>query len=293
MFKKPKAAKNQGKATIFLTQGFTLIELSIVLVIIGLIVGGVLVGQDLIRAAEIRATVSQIEKYNTAVNTFRGKYGYIPGDLPAAQVNQFQLTTGNVIPATATVGDGSGLIEGGAVSGSTTGSIAFTGEPVLFWNELTVAGYMDGSYGATGLTAAGDTGGFTASVANWNLWIPPAKLGRGNSVNVVSVSGLNYYALSGYSGAVASGTGSVGAGTNNLTPTEAYNIDKKVDDGLPATGIVKAIDGTAAANALAGVGSITTAGVGTTNCAGTNGNTAYAVGTQATTQACSLLLRFN
>ncbi len=53
--------------------GFTLIELSIVLVIIGLIVGGVLVGQDLIKAAETRATVGQVEKYNAAVNTFRTK----------------------------------------------------------------------------------------------------------------------------------------------------------------------------------------------------------------------------
>ncbi len=47
--------------------GFTLIELSIVLVIIGLIIGGVLVGKDLIKAAEIRATISQINKYNHAV----------------------------------------------------------------------------------------------------------------------------------------------------------------------------------------------------------------------------------
>ena len=53
---------------------FTLIEMSIVLVIIGLIVGGVLVGQDLIRAAYVRAQVSQIEKFNTALNTFYGKY---------------------------------------------------------------------------------------------------------------------------------------------------------------------------------------------------------------------------
>ena len=55
--------------------GFTLIELSIVLVIIGLIIGGVLVGRDLIAAAQVRAQISQIEKYQTAVNTFRGKYG--------------------------------------------------------------------------------------------------------------------------------------------------------------------------------------------------------------------------
>ena len=52
-------------------EGFTLLELSIVLVIIGLIVGGVLVGQDMIKGAQIRATVAQLEKYNTAVNTFR------------------------------------------------------------------------------------------------------------------------------------------------------------------------------------------------------------------------------
>jgi prepilin-type N-terminal cleavage/methylation domain-containing protein len=57
-------------------QAFTLIELSVVLVIIGLIVGGVLVGQGLIRAAGVRATITQIEKYNQAVNAFRGKYGY-------------------------------------------------------------------------------------------------------------------------------------------------------------------------------------------------------------------------
>ena len=71
--------------------GFTLIELSIVLVIIGLIVGGVLTGQDLIKAAEIRATVGQYEKYNTAVNTFRTKYNGIPGDLLTSSAQAFGL----------------------------------------------------------------------------------------------------------------------------------------------------------------------------------------------------------
>src|SRR5476649_123700 len=72
----PSLGKTSSRA------GFTLIELSIVLVIIGLIVGGVLTSRDLIAAAQIRAQISQIEKYQTAVNTFRGKYGYLPGDIP-------------------------------------------------------------------------------------------------------------------------------------------------------------------------------------------------------------------
>lgn len=64
--------------------GFTLIELSIVLVIIGLIIGGVLVGKDLIHAAELRTIISDKEKYITAVNTFRTKYGELPGDMRQA-----------------------------------------------------------------------------------------------------------------------------------------------------------------------------------------------------------------
>src|SRR5688500_16913565 len=67
--------------------GFTLIELSIVLVIIGLLVGGVLVGRDLIQAAQLRAIVSDIEKYKMAANAFRLKYDCMAGD--CAKATQF------------------------------------------------------------------------------------------------------------------------------------------------------------------------------------------------------------
>src|SRR5271156_1365895 len=89
-------------------RGFTLIELSIVLVIIGLIVGGVLVGRDLIASAQVRSQITQIEKYNTATNTFRAKYGYLPGDIPdpLAFNSGFQHRG-----SYAGEGDGNGVIE--------------------------------------------------------------------------------------------------------------------------------------------------------------------------------------
>ena len=54
--------------------GFTLIELSIVLVIIGLIIGGVLIGQDLVKSSQIRSLASQLQQYKSAVATFENKY---------------------------------------------------------------------------------------------------------------------------------------------------------------------------------------------------------------------------
>jgi prepilin-type N-terminal cleavage/methylation domain-containing protein len=87
-------------------RGFTLVELSIVLVIIGLLVGGILVGQSLIQGVKIQRIVRDLNQYGVAIATFKSKYKQLPGDSRSF----------------ATAGNGDGII-----SGAETG---------YFWSHL-------------------------------------------------------------------------------------------------------------------------------------------------------------
>lgn len=178
------------------TGGFTLIELSIVLVIIGLLAGGVMAGQDLIHAATIRAQISQIEKYNTEVRTFQLKYGYLLGDIPATASSAYGFFSTGMTGA-AYEGDGNGLIQdchGGADvlivnSVSTVVGPEPYCEALVFWRHLSDANLIDGTYGAA--MASGGTVPSNQVVSQESLWLPPAKL-RGN-ISVYSMYGKNFY----------------------------------------------------------------------------------------------------
>lgn len=255
-------------------KGFTLIELSIVLVIIGLIVGGVLVGQDLIKAAEIRATVSQLEKYAAAVNTFRGKYNGLPGDLTNG-------ATFGLVSTTATTGIGNGLIES---NGSAGLGRSYCGETQIFWRHMAQANLISESItepSGAGTAATYECLGYTVNDST----IPLAKMGKGNRLFAVSTGGLNYFMMAG--AATVANTGIPGTIASTLTPIEAFQIDGKLDDGLPTTGLV-------ASSALMDPSTIQGgAGTATTACYDTTTATAqvYAIAENTSTPACQLRIR--
>jgi prepilin-type N-terminal cleavage/methylation domain-containing protein len=54
--------------------GFSLIEVAIVLTVLGLLVGGIIAGKSLIRASAVKSAVVEMQQYRTAVNTFKDQY---------------------------------------------------------------------------------------------------------------------------------------------------------------------------------------------------------------------------
>lgn len=135
-------------------KGFTLVELSIVLVIIGLIVGGVLVGQELVRISELRAVIKETDSFKTSIRTFEGKYNYLPGDIPTANRIWSDCTD---FVSNLCNGDGNGYIDTGF-------------EDIRAWQHLSLAGVLPGEH--TGLVAS-------PGVRVPGVNIPTSKIGGG------------------------------------------------------------------------------------------------------------------
>jgi prepilin-type N-terminal cleavage/methylation domain-containing protein len=216
--------------------GFTLVELCIVLVIIGLIIGGVLVGRDLISAAGVRAQVSQIETFNTAVNTFSGKYGYLPGDISAAPATRFGFSPRG---SYAGEGDGNGVIDGitADAPGSNNGDgYSATGEEAMFWVDLSAANLIEGSFSTATATDLP-----TLAQTEIPLYFPHSKAGGGSkgyipSIRIINDGSINYYSIISIQKVTA---GTPTFSNNTLSASQAYAIDAKIDDGWPFYGQVQ------------------------------------------------------
>jgi hypothetical protein len=131
------------------------------------------------------------------------------------------------------------------VAGWNIGTQQGCGELAVFWQDLSTAGLIDANVSTgTNLPAASAPPnpcciGITGSPAI-NNWLPAAKLGNGQFIYVMSVNSINYFTVQlvqkiGWS---MESTGNLGAGANAMTVQQAYNIDKKMDDGFPQSGSV-------------------------------------------------------
>lgn len=208
-----------------MNRAFSLVELSIVLVILGLLTGGILAGQSLIRAAELRSVSTEYQRYVTAVHSFRDKYFANPGDMNnatsfwlAAASCPGDYTTPATTPATC---DGNG-----------NGFVSTTPERLRFWQHLANSGLIEGSYtgvsdGATyNMTPGVNSPRGRIATAGWHTNYSGALSGIANYFDG------NYGHVFFYGADDAGGT----ADSPVLRPEEAWNLDTKTDDGVPATG---------------------------------------------------------
>ncbi|MEQ1705663.1 MAG: prepilin-type N-terminal cleavage/methylation domain-containing protein [Rickettsiales bacterium] len=242
-------------------QGFTLVELSIVLVIIGLLVGGVLVGRDLIEAGKIRAQITQIETIETEINTFKLKYNCLPGDCQNA-TDLFGTTS----PSGKTIynGDGNGNINNPAAdSKECLWGSGIEGELTQIFLHIYLSGigkdftvgdnagpsrvgveYPYAKFGNGSGVIVSCLG--TTQIGYWQ-YITPAPFRNGNFI-VVGVA--NYDVGAGAGVMFSTGQGSVGNAWNygsfggngpdataiGIPANAARIIDEKIDDGKPSTG---------------------------------------------------------
>jgi prepilin-type N-terminal cleavage/methylation domain-containing protein len=200
-------------------KGFTLLEMGVVMVIIALLAGSIFAGQTLVEAAKIKATVSQIEEFQSSFNVFIDQFSAYPGDFSRAST-----FIGTGVP------DGNGDTKIGWTDTGSGGEL----EGPLAWYHMQQAGLVQGGFGS-GLTSpnaipsdkipvskiGGDGGGYHM---NYDNGTTPALAG--------STALENYLGLGLYEG----------SGINDgdlLSPRQAHDIDRKLDDGLPDSGVIR------------------------------------------------------
>lgn len=227
-------------------RGFSLVELSIVLVILALLTGMLMVGRHVIRSTELQAIIREAEEYKAAINTFRERYLFLPGDMPTA-TNYFGVA--NADPDTCFAMNKKNTRA--TCNGNGDKRINIGEEVFLVWHHLASAELISGAYEGRHDPDITVPGGDIPIGHTPGKNSPQSKFrgGTGYGVRWMGVTtGLNNWFEGSYGHVFMFGEG---VGTNNLprgtalTPPEAFKLDNKYDDGLPASGNLVTRPGTA------------------------------------------------
>lgn len=207
--------------------GFTLVELAIVMIIIGLLIGGVLKGQELVENARIAATISQIKGIDGAISTFKDKYGALPGDMlrPPSE----RLRNCAVAPCS-TPGNGDSRI-------TTTGVT----EPNNFPTDTNIEGVKAFMH----LAAADLISGIEINgELRYGSALPESKMGGGFWIGHSARGDLGPPDMNGRIGhylVMQRNLQGLGVAQSRMYPPDrAAQIDRKLDDGNAALGDIQA-----------------------------------------------------
>lgn len=181
--------------------GFTLVEIAIVLVIIGLLLGGVLKGQELVINAQAKSVVNDLKNVQALIYGYQDRFKALPGD-DAAVVTH--------LGATATVAAPAGTLGNGTINGFWNAPVGTT-ESYLFWQHVRIAGFA--------------TGSIDASAGNAVNYRP--KNSQGGTLGVTGTTPITGL------------TGTYFVCTNNINGKLAAIVDTNLDDGVPDTGSVR------------------------------------------------------
>jgi len=201
--------------------GFTLVELAIVMIIIGLLIGGILKGQELIANAQTTATIAQIKGYDGALSTFRDKYSAFPGDMQSPDT-RLPNCDGAVCGA---AGDGNGRIDGGVLNVPAAGDESLSTFSHMAAADLISGVAIEGGPVFGGALPEAEMGG--------GFWVAHEASGE-ITTNVTDVRRGHYLVLTDTPADITD------ASAGGISAVQAGQVDRKLDDGDAITGSVRA-----------------------------------------------------
>jgi|JI102314A1RNA_FD_contig_121_183464_length_851_multi_3_in_0_out_0_1 prepilin-type N-terminal cleavage/methylation domain-containing protein len=203
--------------------GFTLIELSIVIVIIGFLVAGIAVGTNMIKQAELRSVITDLQQNQTAYNNFIGRFNQVPGDMPTASAFWPSTDVNNNKSCASTAencnGNGDSLIKWDA---------GITDEELKAWKHLSLAGMI-----GAGIIQIPNSHDGTITVGDKS---PTSRITGAGYIMAGDQIGDDTFSPWDdlRTNAVFIGKPVAGNSLMNgaLNPESAFNIDQKIDDGI-------------------------------------------------------------